>query len=120
MGCGIPQEVRHREHIRRFDGQAFFLAVADLPHPVDDQLLDRTILILHTDLLEPLEETEGRTVEDRDLAMNLDQQVRDSARMEGGQEVFDGLDVLTLAGDGRGVVGLRHGADMGRNHVARG
>ena len=77
----ITELIRDREVIRRLDDQRL-VAFADLVASVNDQLLDRGVLFDKPHLFESFEETQGRSIEHRDLAVHLDQQIGDTTRMQ--------------------------------------
>jgi len=54
-------------------------------------------LHLDPDLLQPLAELESRAVQDRDLAVDLDEQVGDPIGVKRGEQVLDCADALALA-----------------------
>ena len=111
----VAQQVRDREDVRRLYDQRLVAAAADLVTAVDDQLLYRCVLVHHPHLLEVLEEAERGTIDDRDLAVDLDQEVCDAAGVQRRQQMLDRTDALAVAGQGGGVVGLGHRAHV-RGH----
>jgi hypothetical protein len=80
----------------------------------------RRRVVLEADLLEGAAELQRRAVEDRDLAVHLDQQVGDAGGMQRRQQVLDGGDrrfVVSL--ERRGVGRLAHRRDVRRDARVR-
>ncbi len=110
----VTQQVGHGERVRGFDGQRP-VPVPDLIDAVDDDLLAGSGLIHDADLVQVVAELQGRPVEHGDLAVDLDQEVTDPVGVERRQEMLHGADAVAAAGEGGGIVGLRHRRDVGRN-----
>ena len=111
----VAQQVADREAVVGLDGEQLARRRRHLVAAVDHQLAARRLLVDDADLLEHLAELQRRAVEHRDLAVHLDQQVGDAARVQRRQQVLDGADGLPLDGERRRVVGVGDAVDVHRH-----
>ncbi len=97
--------------IGRFHADKFPVRRLDPIRPIHHDLRPFLFLFLNPGLLDQLAKFQRRPVENRDLALHLDQQIADSIAMKHREKVLDGPDHESF--------GLQRGGVTGRSHVVQ-
>ena len=89
---GIAQDVAHRKLLRRIDADVLSLFVANGKRAIDDDLRSVLVLDLDTGFFDGLAKFYRRTVKDRNLPLNLNEQVGDPVAVQYGEKMLHGSD----------------------------
>src|SRR3989338_7144193 len=89
----VVEDIADSKGIRRFDEEwSEIVFLIDPISPVNNDFRPLFFLFLYPPLLDQMAKFQGRAIHDRDLALHLDQQIRDPVTMKHGEKMLHGAD----------------------------